>query len=74
MGDAFLAVDLEPGEHQVSLTYTPPGFVPGMAVSVACIGVYVLICACSPLIRRKREEWANRKIGEIPADEEMNDL
>lgn len=74
VGDAFLAVDLEPGEHQVSLTYTPPGFVPGMAVSVVCIGVYVLICVCSPLIRRKREEWANRKIGEIPADEEMNDL
>lgn len=37
---ALLGVKLEPGEHTVEMTYTPPGFVPGlgaMVLGIICI-------------------------------------
>lgn len=74
IGNAFLAVSLTPGEHQVSLTFTPPGFVPGAWLSVGCLGIYILVCALSPFIRKKRLEWESRKNSEIPTDEELENL
>lgn len=74
IGDAFLAVALEPGEHQISLTFTPSGFSAGWKISLLSFGVFILICLSSPCIRRKREEWELRKNTEIPADEELANL
>ncbi len=74
IGDAFLAVALEPGEHQISLTFTPSGFSEGWKISLLSFGVFILICLSSPCIRRKREEWELRKNTEIPADEELANL
>lgn len=74
IGDAFLAVALTPGEHQLSLTFTPTGFSVGWKISLCCFGVYILICIGFPFIRQKRAERELRKNKEIPSDEELANL
>ncbi|MCB6993358.1 YfhO family protein [bacterium 210820-DFI.6.37] len=49
-GDAFIAVPLEAGEHEIRLTYMPDGFLPGVLVSLCGIGSLMGLC----LIRRRR--------------------
>lgn len=51
-GGAFLAADLEAGEHEIELTYLPDGFVPGILVSLCGIGILVALC----FVRKKRRE------------------
>lgn len=72
IGDAFLAVPLTPGDHEISLTFTPVGFSEGMILSFVGFGIFVGICVLSPFIRKKRKQWENRKNEEIPSDEELN--
>lgn len=72
IGDAFLAVPLTPGDHEISLTFTPVGFSEGMVLSFVGFGIFIGICAFSPFIRKKRKQWENRKNQEIPSDEELN--
>lgn len=74
IGSAFLAVSLTPGEHHISLTFTPSGFSAGWKISLLCFGIYILICICAPVIRRKRQEWELRKNEEIPTDDELANL
>ena len=53
--DAFLAVELEPGEHQIELHYRPVGFVPGLCISLAGVG-----CASGLLVYdRKLKQKVN---------------
>lgn len=41
--NAFIGIELEPGEHTVTMKYTPPGFVVGMCCVVVGIGLVVLL-------------------------------
>ncbi|MGY3778246.1 YfhO family protein [Isobaculum melis] len=41
--NSLLAVPIEQGEHQVIFTYTPPLLIPGIFVSVFCIGTLVIV-------------------------------
>ena len=73
IGNAFLAVSLTPGEHQVSLTFTPPGFVRSVAVRGLSWHLYPCLCA----LAFHPEETAGMgepKNSEIPTDEELENL
>ncbi len=50
MGDAFIAVPLTAGEHHIELRFVPEGLVPGIAVTLCGIGIFVSMC----LLRRKK--------------------
>lgn len=41
MGGAFIAVPLTEGEHHITLKYIPDGLIPGIAVSLCGIGIFV---------------------------------
>ena len=44
--DAMCGVNVDPGEHEIEMRYSPRGFVPGMCISISClailIGLYLL--------------------------------
>ena len=44
IGDALLALELDEGDHTVSMTFIPPGYIAGRNISIFCIAVYVLVC------------------------------
>lgn len=52
-GDAFIAVPLEAGTHEIQLTYMPEGFIGGILVSLCGIGILISLCFIK---RRKNEE------------------
>lgn len=56
IGEAFLAVPLSEGTHEISLSFTPMGFSVGWKISLVCFGIFVLICVSFPVIRKKREQ------------------
>jgi len=41
--DAMCGVRLEPGEHSVTLKYSPKGFVPGLILSIGTLGLLVIL-------------------------------
>lgn len=48
--DAMLSFDVSMGEHEISLSYVPPGFVPGLCISIVGIVVSAF------LLFRKKEK------------------
>lgn len=61
IGNAFLGLYLEEGEHTISMTYTPPGFLAGWKVSLLSLAVFVVVCASMPSIRRRRQERKRKR-------------
>ncbi|MBR0410237.1 MAG: YfhO family protein [Eubacterium sp.] len=61
IGNAFLAVDLPEGEHKVSISYTPPGFAPGLRLSLFSLAVFITTCIAAPFIRKRRAARSKRK-------------
>lgn len=51
LGDAFIAVPLEAGEHHIELTYLPDGLSAGIALTLAGIILFAAMCVWK---RRKR--------------------
>lgn len=41
--NAFIGINLSPGEHTVSMTYTPPGFVVGVITLIFGAGIIILL-------------------------------
>lgn len=41
--DTFISVYLSEGEHTISLSFFPKGFIPGVIVSLLCTGIYIAI-------------------------------
>lgn len=60
VGDAFMALELEPGHHEVEFTYEAPGVKEGILVSSVSVGIYaaliVLYCVTERKKRRKKDE------------------
>ncbi|MBQ8246451.1 MAG: YfhO family protein [Lachnospiraceae bacterium] len=54
---AFIALELEPGYHELEFEYEAPGVKGGILVSGVSLGIYVLLVVGSVIMsRRKREE------------------
>ena len=51
--DAFMAIDLQPGYHEITLRYCPVGFVPGLCISLSGIASAIALCLYG---RRKRAQ------------------
>ena len=62
IGDAFLAVPLSEGEHEITLTFTPDGFSVGWKISVISLFIFVMICVMTPGIRKKRQKKYEEKL------------
>ena len=43
VGSALLAVDLEPGDHEIVMSFFPRGFIAGIAISAASLACLVLL-------------------------------
>lgn len=41
--DTFISVYLSEGEHTISLSFFPEGFIPGIIISLICVAIYILI-------------------------------
>lgn len=41
--DTFISVYLPEGEHTISLSFFPKGFIPGVVISLLCLAVYIAI-------------------------------
>lgn len=52
VGGAFIAFPITAGEHTVALSFTPPGFLPGLVISSVCFAVYVVLLVVTA--RKKR--------------------
>lgn len=50
----FLALELPPGEHTISMRYSPPGFAVGCAVSVMCAAGILLVWLRRRYVSRKQ--------------------
>ena len=67
---AFIGVKLTPGQHTVSVTYTPPGFVVGIFTLILGIAVCVLFGIYDKKNNKILLERARRKkLGVTEADE-----
>lgn len=49
IGESFLALEVEKGHHEIEMTYTPPGFVNGLIISIAAIVVFLILCIISQI-------------------------
>lgn len=56
--DAFLAVRLAPGTHQIEMTYVPQGLRPGCLISGICVLILMLTAAVGRYVRKHRSEEA----------------
>lgn len=61
IGNAFLAVDLPEGEHNVEMLYTPPGFETGWKISLISLLIYIVICMTGPTVKKRRLRRKPRK-------------
>ncbi len=63
--DAFLALELEPGEHEIGFSYWPPGLNYGLILTAASAGILVILFAVRQLMEKKKKNgrngWNNRK-------------
>ena len=51
VGNSLLAFPLSAGEHEITLTYYPNGFWPGMAVSCVCLLLFAGMCVLTYILR-----------------------
>ena len=60
--DTFLAIALEPGAHSIELRYIPKGTVAGIAVTLGCIGVLVVMLCMEKRTKRGEKYEKQRDI------------
>ncbi|MCI7814523.1 MAG: GtrA family protein [Lachnospiraceae bacterium] len=57
IGEALMGIDLEAGEHQITLSYTPPGLWLGSFLSIVCIALYL----ATMMMERKNQLRTQRR-------------
>ncbi len=65
---AFMAIELEPGQHEVELRYMTPGLPQGAVLSGIGLAAFVAI-ACYCRIRQRAEKGKREKAGDVQASE-----
>lgn len=53
LGNAFMALELEPGYHELEFEYEAPGMKAGIGISTASLGIYVGLIVLNSIRRRK---------------------
>lgn len=54
--DAFIAVHLTPGTHQIEMSYVPRGLKPGGLISGICVLILILTAAAGRYLNRRRDD------------------
>lgn len=52
----FIAVDLDTGDYEIELKYSPDGFRTGAVISVSAILIFAAICVTDTVIKRKKKD------------------
>ena len=55
INDAFLCAHVPAGEHRIELKYCPPGFVPGLIISIVSLGAFAALWYLSGRLTKKKE-------------------
>lgn len=71
IGNAFMAIPLDEGEHEITLTFTPGGFSIGWKISLISFGIFILLCVMTPRIRRRRQQKWEARLETSLLDEEF---
>ena len=61
LGDAMIAVHLEPGLHAIALNYETPGFALGLKISIVCLAIFLVFLILALLGR-----FTNPPIVKVP--------
>lgn len=69
VGDAFIAIPLSQGKHQIALKFRPPGLVTGACVTLASILVLIVCAMAGKLLRRRKKRKAQAEAA-LVADED----
>ena len=64
VGGALGGVRVSAGEHEITMRYLPPGFLPGLAITAAGVLLWLVYCYYIGKKRKEREAYAQRKIKE----------
>ena len=54
--DTFLGIELEAGEHEIQLSYTPRGLKAGRMITAASVGLLVLLAGAEQIWHRKNKK------------------
>lgn len=57
VGDCLISTALSAGEHEIEITFRPPGLIAGMLCTLVACGVFVFICR----LRKRRGERCGEK-------------
>lgn len=56
--DALISIDLDAGQHEITFSYVPAGFIPGLFLSLVCLGLLVAVSVL---------QWKKKKVPAIEA-------
>lgn len=62
--NALVCVPLTAGEHEIRLRYYPPGFIPGLIITITAIALFVLLWIFEPKIIAVIEERKKARIAQ----------
>lgn len=62
--NAMVGVKLSEGKHTVEFRYSPAGFVPGLIISISCVGLFALFCAAQWYLGKKNKTFG--PLGKLP--------
>ena len=51
--DTFVSIHLDEGEHEIELNYETPGLKEGAAISVCCVGIFILLLLARQMVNRR---------------------
>ena len=72
VGDCLISTALSAGEHEIEITFRPPGLIAGALCTLAACGVLVLTCRFRKKRREKYEEEMAEyeEISALPPEDE----
>ncbi len=56
VGEALTGLDLEPGEHEITMKFLPEGFRTGAILSALCLALFVLSCVLESGWEKKKQK------------------
>lgn len=60
IGDALIGISVEPGQHEIELSFSPKGLTLGIAISAGTVALLFLYFIATAILRKKKAEKARR--------------
>ena len=55
-GEALMGLDLQPGDHEIFMTFTPAGLWLGSILSLVCVALFLLSCYVEGRLQARGEK------------------